>query len=407
MSIHHDRLSPELAFLLDCCGVAAKRGHVQEESDGEQILLALQSRAIGWDRFFQLVELHVVQPLVFDCLSLPNVKSYIPASIYQTLRQQQHVGVQQTMRQTAALLRLQRAFMQADVTFLPLKGTVLSQRLFGNFSMRLFGDLDLYIAPEDLERVEEIVQGLGYRRVSPGFTLSSRARAVYLHSRHHFVYGHVEHGIKLELHWKPFAKGRVLDSRYFTQMVERTHTLEVNGTPFLCLADGDLLLYLAIHGSYHRWSRLKWLVDIAALLQQPLAIDWPAWKAEITTYELQHAIIESTVLANQLLGAPIPPAMAPWIREEDVDAIVADVLPYLSMSRKEWRGVGKINRARISRIRNRFRLRRNIGHFAEAFYGLWVEPDDWRDFPLPDVLFPLYYPLRPFFWLWRYAIPKS
>ena len=72
-------------------------------------------------------------------------------------------------------------------------------------------------------------------------------------------------GGKLDLHQNLLGNPFLFDPS-FTELDARGATIEVAGCRFRTPGDADQLLYLACHGSLHRWERLKWLCDFAMLV---------------------------------------------------------------------------------------------------------------------------------------------
>ena len=53
---------------------------------------------------------------------------------------------------------------------------------------------------------------------------------------------------------------------------------------------------------------------------------------------------------------------------------------------------------------NEINLRRELRYKLHCFAAGLTSPNDWKILHLPDVLFPLYFVLRPFLWFWRWFL---
>ena len=60
------------------------------------------------------------------------------------------------------------ALRDADVRALAFKGVALSAQAYGDFSLRGAGDLDVLVAPEDLERAHGVLRSAGWAP-APGY----------------------------------------------------------------------------------------------------------------------------------------------------------------------------------------------------------------------------------------------
>jgi hypothetical protein len=68
------------------------------------------------------------------------------------------------------------------------------------------------------------------------------------------------------------------------------------------------LLYLAFHAARHRWSALKWLVDIHEICVRG-GIDWAGVEARARRFRLERALHLTLGACRTLLGTPLPPAL--------------------------------------------------------------------------------------------------
>ena len=84
------------------------------------------------------------------------------------------------------------------------------------------------------------------------------------------------------------------------------------------------LIYLAIHGSLHRWSRLKWLCDIAALANRRGAEQLEKDMAFAESLGAGRPLELALFLGNVLFGSPAPETrymQKPWLAERCLEEI--------------------------------------------------------------------------------------
>jgi len=68
------------------------------------------------------------------------------------------------------------------------------------------------------------------------------------------------------------------------------------------------LLYLAVHAARHRWSALKWLVDIHEICVRG-SIDWAGVEDRAQRFGLERALHLTLGACRTLLGTPLPPEL--------------------------------------------------------------------------------------------------
>jgi hypothetical protein len=140
-------------------------------------------------------------------------------------------------------------------------------------------------------------------------------------------------------------------------------------------------------------------VDFAVGLRQIAQPDWETIKMKMEATGMQRALAQGTQLAQWLFSVPIPESIQALIKDDSKSQKLAQIsikgildTSYTGESRR-FQG--------IKQVIYIMKLKKGLRHKWTAFSKLWLIPNDWRDLPLPDVIFPLYWLLRPFFWLRR------
>ncbi|MCI0730335.1 MAG: nucleotidyltransferase family protein, partial [Chloroflexi bacterium] len=92
------------------------------------------------------------------------------------------------------------------------------------------------------------------------------------------------------------------------------------------LAPEDLLLVLCVHGAKHRWSLLRWIGDVAALLAVHPALYWDELLDQARQPGLDRMLFLGLRLAQGLLGAELPRSIYLAIESDDqVEQLAAQV----------------------------------------------------------------------------------
>ena len=198
------------------------------------------------------------------------------------------------------LLRLQAAFAASGIPLLPMKGTLLSQRLYGDIGLRQMKDIDLLVTPADLENALALLEALGYHVNLP--PALRRGRSFQLVRK---VWWHLEcvdqkTGVMVELHWR-------FEHIYSTALNQLWWPwLNASGAE----RDRYELLYLCMHGAGHGWSRFKWLGDVAVLLDRlNTEEEWPALEELAGKLRLEPILAQTLMLLQRLCGLQLHPVM--------------------------------------------------------------------------------------------------
>jgi hypothetical protein len=156
-------------------------------------------------------------------------------------------------------------FRKMDIPFIPIKGPLLSYRIYGDATVRRSHDLDILIDFKDVSKAFEYLERAGYR---PDIELpkdKTGKQILHDHAKH-TMFIHPQSRIVIELHWQLFEfwDHFELDFNALYQQLTTIQTF-MNRT-FHVLKNEYDLFYLLIHGSTHKWQRLKWLLDISDYL---------------------------------------------------------------------------------------------------------------------------------------------
>lgn len=159
-------------------------------------------------------------------------------------------------------------FFASGIEFIPLKGPLLSYRIYNDATYRRYNDLDFLIEIPFLENALAVLKKRGY--LTPVYDLPTdecRRKLLYRHMNEILLYN-PEKEIGIDLHWQLFTGGEFVKKLSLKQIIDANRVKIVfHGVQFNTFSIEFELLYLIIHGGLHAWRRLKWLVDIKDLIQ--------------------------------------------------------------------------------------------------------------------------------------------
>ena len=304
--------------------------------------------------------------------------------------------VMRGLRQLAGLRRATDRLTESGIPWLVLKGLPLSMRLFATPLARECIDIDLLVPPDAAHAAGEALSSGGWRLVKPSFEPTPARNRCYDRFVKDRVF--VGFGSALELHRRLLNNPFLLPAP-FESLHANAAAIEVGGRRVAALADDDLLVYLAVHGQMHRWSRLKWLCDVAALLA---SIGGERFESAIEKCRRRKLGLEPVFgaalrLCRESFHVRLPPAAAcvPSGAGAGRAALV---------SRRIWArpraGAGLRGAARrVDELRLGLAMNPSWRSAAHELARLCAAPYDLGRVNLPDRLFFLYLPLRPALWL--------
>ena len=366
---------------------------------GRQEIRRQSDATLDWGRFLAWVARHRIAPLVHRNLRQAASPS-TPARILEQLQDQDARNARHVLTQIAEAARIKRDLDAAGIRSLMIKGPLLSLLAFGDPTIRASRDIDLYVDRSRVREADRLIAEAGYRRFAPDFVLTAREENIFLQLRCQYAYFSAQAGVIQELHWRLTSNTALMPIGDAT-LWSRSDPVRLNGVDFSTLPDEDMFLYLCIHGSVHVWFRLKWLVDIAALLSR-ISIDaLERISVRARTLGIERPFYQALLLAHSLLAAAVPERFLMAARQcKPARRMVGAAARALS-----W--AGSPSEPSNSRWFNTwialqaYRLKPTFAYWWAEFQDQMCSPEDWARLPLPERLFFLYLPLRPVSWAVR------
>ena len=201
----------------------------------------------------------------------------------------------------------------AGVDARPYKGPELAKRLYGNFAMRQFGDLDIIVRPRQAGDAFRALSDAGLRpldRHAPQWDTFMRG-----HRLHDYPMRDSETATLIELHWVLAGYLDNIDGSV-EWFLDGADEAEFLGARVKVLPAEQLVLALAIHGTRHMWRRLAWLADLAELIRASPHIDWNIVRGRAQRIGMGTALHIAVDLAHHWFGSPRPG----WINSDRATA---------------------------------------------------------------------------------------
>lgn len=206
---------------------------------------------------------------------------------------------------------------RASMPSVPLKGPLLSMRLYGEYSLRPTTDVDVLVARADLDRALEVLIAAG---AHPPDAASRR-----YHQAHHHHVNVVLRGALVEIHFRVSSNfGAVIPSE---PLMARISSGVVDGAMVPVLDPTDEMVCLAVNAAAHRFRGVL-LLDLRRLAEQA-SVDWGEAERRAREWHVARATAAALVAASQRAGLLID-GMSPAWRAQGRRAL--QLLPALPLS---------------------------------------------------------------------------
>ncbi len=301
-------LSPELALVATCCRWPPSPAR-------DAAVRAAAAGPIDWSLFERVVARHRVTSLVCDSLRDAGVQA--APDVAERLAARSRSTTFKTLGMMAETVRVQKAFDEAGLPAIVLKGATLAVLAYDSPAIKESWDIDLLVSPRDTLAGRDLLERLGYVMIIPsGFSDAKFLRHVE-HCKE-AVLAHPRLGTAIELHW------RLVDNTCILKALDlqATQTVSIGGAGVRTLADGGLYAYLCVHGCNHGWSRLKWLADVGAFLTRRSPDGMARLHQQAVTLGAGRASATAILLCHEFLGLEIEPEILAQLRADRMTGLL-------------------------------------------------------------------------------------
>jgi hypothetical protein len=172
---------------------------------------------------------------------------------------------ERSARALVELTTILRRLAGADVPAIPLKGPLLSARLFGDPTLRGSHDLDLLV-PED--RMDDALAAL-----SDEYAIHAASRRTRKGREHHEGIRSPRTNRLVEVHWRPLSPRTGVRADW-NELWRTARQRTDAGIAYLTLDPAVEAVVVGVHAAQHLAYRLHWLLDVAALAAGLEESDW-------------------------------------------------------------------------------------------------------------------------------------
>jgi len=347
---------------------------------------------------------HRVPGLFWRCVSTHAAD--LPESVrspveHMAVRNAQHALANAT--ETVAISERARA---EGLPLIVLKGPALSQRAYGDATLRHSRDIDILTEPHSFAEVERLLLESGYRRVAPTFGREDKRWCVYQRLSHHGEYRRADTPLPVELHWRLHAVPSLFPAKV-AALIERREWLDLYAGRVPVLSRVDQLLYLCTHGARHNWRRLKWVCDLPALAYGLRSDDIEILHEQTAELGLERLLAQGLRICDGLWPQSLPPWTEPVVASGGRTVRMLTDRGYAALgAHLDEEAVSQSFAENLSDIRAFLLFKRSWRYKLTRLRNLVFEPDFLERSPWAGRHLLLYVLIRPFRWLFRQAWPR-
>jgi hypothetical protein len=344
---------------------------------------AVAGAAIDWRRFVVLARRHRV--LGFARIGLEAAGIAAPSGLVAG----HHRQIARNLLLLDEAARLAAMLADAGIPAVFLKGATLAELAYRDQQVKQTLDNDLLIGAEHVAPAIDLLGRAGYRVTDPPAPLDAKRLPVLIDMVKECTLVRAGNRAMLDLHWRATSlKGLLAEP----DLVRDVRMVAVAGHDLPALRDEPLMVYLAVHGARHGWSRLKWLADFNALLAAMDKAAVEALRARAQRDGVARAMDLALVQANRVFATPVPGDVGRsrrvrWLAALS-DALMrgADELAEQGDVPRRYMAIGH---------GSALLLKSSPRYLASVAWGSWVSTDDALALPLPRVARPLYLMVSP------------
>lgn len=346
---------------------------------------------LNHDVFIGLVKKHRVVHQVYAALKTHESSA---ADLLLKLETIKNRATKRMLSLSVALKQIESEFTKNGIEALSFKGPTLSSLAYGDINSRFCRDLDLLVSLHKVDEAQKTLLNLGFTQMYPDFALTQKQKNYFVSSYDQMVFVRKNPHTVVELHWRLF-QNRHLFNIEIGDLFQRKEQVSIASKPSFTLPLEELVIYVATHGAKHKWEKLYWLLDFYKLSQNP-AINWDTTLAKAEQHDLKAVVLQAVSLCRLLFDSDF------LVSKVSVNTTDARVELLTNEAYSNIVNESKSNSwldSTLNSLSYRIKLKSGLAYRLGYFRGISLY--DFKRFKLPDSLFPLYYALRPLFWILR------
>jgi hypothetical protein len=252
---------------------------------------------VDWKYLLKLAEFHGIAPLISNNLTTNGFESRIPQPYLERLGQIYSSTLYKNIIIEKELTKALTTLNRHGLVTIALKGTILSEQLYGNPALRTVVDTDILVRPVELSLAGSLLREIGYQKLA--------SKKVRNHPFHEVYCKPGQFPSYIDLHWN-LADMRLVNFP-LSEIWQRGRSIQVQASSATVLSPEDTILYLSNNLSKQDNQLLKSLCDISELLKKyGDDLDWSYIVKSAFSWKIEIAVYYSLRRSKELLRAPVP-----------------------------------------------------------------------------------------------------
>ncbi|MBI5102994.1 MAG: nucleotidyltransferase family protein [Nitrospirae bacterium] len=289
------RMSPEQRLLLllirPCPSVEVIKEAEEIFRDG--------SRPVNIDELYSLAAENGVASLIFrNSINL----QFLPQDLRDRLKNAYYSVLNDNAKHLEETFRISDTLKENGIESIVLKGSPVSEFLFGDAGVYPTGDIDILLRPADIRRADGIISGLGYEIFGmTGLPEESR----YLHYQGEAYY--------LDLHLRPATPYFDIPGEFWWA---DPISVKCSDRSLKSLSGERYLLFSINHLLSHQYRKLKFFVLIDAVIRADEGrLDWHKVTDHAERFGMKRLVFLTLKLLHEMTGVEVPEYIrtaTPW-----------------------------------------------------------------------------------------------
>jgi hypothetical protein len=261
-----------------------------------------------WDVFTKMAIDRAAAPLIVDKLSKFKNTDIFPDMVLRNLKQASLRTLTRNMLLTEHFRQVIRALTEAGVPVIALKGSMLSEWLYGNINLRQFSDLDLLVPQEKGLEAVAILDKMGYVQDNLIMSEFIKENTSIVHYR-----PMIKNGVSVEIHFRIHS----VTEHYqvdLQDMWQHAVPLKLHGVEVLGFSLEDLLMHLCIHLDKHFRSgqfQFTCLYDLVNMLNHKGdVLNWELFEQKCIQAKAESVTYKYLLLVQKYMNGRLPDSVA-------------------------------------------------------------------------------------------------
>lgn len=202
-------------------------------------------------------------------------------------------------------IRLNDLLNENQIPYVNLKGILLSNRIYNDPTVRLTNDIDILIEEEHIDSVIKVLFENNFE-FSHGtiWPQKKSCKKQILSHFHHLTFFNKKSNTSLEVHWKLLSRSPISVCNLKNVVKNNITEVDFAGRKCVVLNKELELLFLMIHGSNHRWERLKWIVDIN---EYPITeVDFLVFESLVKQFKAERILDQTNFFLKKFFQNQLP-----------------------------------------------------------------------------------------------------